>query len=106
MKRAILLIALVSLVALAVSFPVVLRATPQFHPVAARSCVDRYNSLLRSAKQALIAGDRATTADLLEEAKGIIPTCPALRDAGPPHAPQLAEKLASHPSGYACPREG
>ena len=106
MKLVIVFVALISLVALAVSFPGILRATPQSHPVAVRSCMDRYNSLLRSAKQALIAGDRATTADLLEEAKGIIPVCPALRDAGPSQAPLLAQKAAFHPSSNACPREG
>jgi hypothetical protein len=91
MKLAIVLLTLVLLAAFAVSFSSILSATPQPHPVAARSCVDRYNSLLKSAKQALIAGDRAATLGFLEEAKGIIPVCPALRDMGSPQAPLLAQ---------------
>jgi len=56
-------------------------------PVAAGSCVDRYNFLVKSAKTALIAGDRAATVKLLTEAQGIIPTCSALQDgASPPSA--------------------
>jgi hypothetical protein len=42
--------------------------------------VDRYNSLLKDAKGALAAGDRNTTVDLLQQAKSLIPACPALQD--------------------------
>ena len=90
-----IMLALISLLALAISFPRILPArassNPKTEPTAATSCVDRYNSLLKSAKAALIAGDRATTAGLLDDAKHIIPFCPALQDIGSPHAPLLAE---------------
>jgi len=36
--------------------------------------------LLKNAKAALAAGDRNTTVDLLQEAKSLIPACPALQD--------------------------
>lgn len=49
-------------------------------PVSAESCVDRYNSLLKSAKAALAARDRNKTVDLLQQAKSLIPACPALQD--------------------------
>jgi len=93
MKLALVLVAVFSLVALAITAPLILPARASSKPKpeqAANSCVDRYNSLLKSAKTALIAGDRAATADLLEEAKGIVPMCPALQDLGSPQNPLLA----------------
>src|SRR5215470_17233471 len=91
MKLASVLFAIISLIALALILPRILPAKassdPERKPIAASSCVDRYNSLLRSAKAALIAGDRAATADLLERAKGIVPMCPGLNDRGSRRAP-------------------
>ena len=99
MKLALVLLALISLLALAISVPRILpmgaSSNPNPQPVAAASCVDRYNSLLESAKAALIAGDRATTAGLFEEAKRIIPFCPALQDIGSPQAPLFAENACN-----------
>jgi len=95
MKLALVLLALISLFALAIRFPRILPAgassNPKPEPVAATSCIDRYNSLLESAKAALIAGDRATTAGLLEKAQRIIPFCPTLQDTGSSQASLLAE---------------
>src|SRR5215470_6661564 len=94
MKSASVLLALGSLIALAISLPRILPAraslNPDPKPVAASACVDRYNSLLRSAKAALIAGNRAATADLLGEAQRVIPMCPALHDGRSPRAPLFA----------------
>jgi len=59
-------------------------------PVQARTSEDRYNSLLKNAKTALIAGDRATTVDLLEQAKHMILTCPALQDGASPETVLLS----------------
>jgi|ERR1700730_11724019 hypothetical protein len=93
--KPLVLLALISLLALAISVPRILPAgassNPKPEPVTATSCVDRYNSLLESAKAALTAGDRATTTGLLEEAKRIIPFCPGLQDIGSPQTPLLAE---------------
>jgi hypothetical protein len=90
MKPTLVLLALASLVALATSLPRTLPARAPSNqkpePVATGSCVDRYNSLLKSAKAALIAGNRAATADLLQEAQRIIPICPDIRDGGSPQA--------------------
>ena len=99
MKPALVLVALIALVALGVSVTRILPARASSHPnphhVATNSCVDRYNSLLKSAKQALIAGDRAATVGFLEEAKGIIPVCPALQDAGSMRTPLSAENVGA-----------
>ena len=62
-------------------------------PVAATSCVDRYNGLLKNAKEALIAGDRSTTVGLLQEAQRVIAVCPALRDLGSPQISLFAENV-------------
>jgi len=43
-------------------------------------CADRYDILLRAAKAALYAGDRATTVGLLKKARQLISVCPALQD--------------------------
>jgi hypothetical protein len=94
MKLALVLLALISLVALAMSVPRILPArassNPKPEPVAASSCVDRYNALLKTAKATLIAGDRSATVDLLEEAKRLVPVCPALQDVGSSQAALLA----------------
>jgi hypothetical protein len=58
-------------------------------PVSTESCVDRYNSLLKNAKTALTAGNRAATVDLLEQAKQMLPACPALQDGPSPHTLRL-----------------
>jgi hypothetical protein len=62
--------------------------------------VDRYNSLLRSAKQPLIAGNRAASADLLEQAERIIPVCPPIQDGGSPHAPLFTMDSCSAASAH------
>jgi hypothetical protein len=59
-------------------------------PVQARTSEDRYNSLLKNANTALIAGDRATSVDLLEQAKHMILTCPALQDGASPETVLLS----------------
>ena len=46
----------------------------------AGGCADRYNILLKTAKAALSAGDRATTVDLLKKARQLVSACPALQD--------------------------
>jgi len=62
----------------------------QIDPVAAMSCVDRYNSLLKSGKEALIAGDRAGAVHLLLQAKRMLASCPGLQDGSTQQAPALA----------------
>ena len=84
MKPVLFALALLSLVGLASGLTHVVPARASSNstvePVSERSCVDRYNSLLNSAKAALSAGDRATTVHLLERAKTLIPACPGLQD--------------------------
>jgi hypothetical protein len=79
MKLTVVLVGSILQVGSAMSFPRILPAQtskPEPEPVAASSCIDRYSSLLKGAKTALIAGDCAATADLLEQAKRMVPTCP------------------------------
>jgi hypothetical protein len=84
MKPTLIVLAFISLAGLAIVLvrlvPARASSNPVVEPVRAGTCVDRYNSLLKNAKTALIAGDRATTLNLLEQAKHMIPTCPALQD--------------------------
>src|SRR5260370_6652204 len=94
MKTTLIVLAFISLAGLAI---VVVRLGParassnlQVEPVRAGTCVDRYDSLLKNAKKALIAGDRAATIDLLEQAKHMIPTCPALQDGVSPETALLS----------------
>jgi hypothetical protein len=90
MKATLVVLALVSVAGLAIFSPRILTArtasNPGIQPATVSSCVDRYNSLLKDAKGALVKGDRATTVDLLEQAERLIPDCPALRDAASPNA--------------------
>jgi hypothetical protein len=96
MKPILVLFALVALAVIAVTLPRILPARAssnvelKIEPAAAVTCVDRYNSLLRSSKKALIAGDRAATVELLLQAKRILTSCPALRGGSSPPAPALA----------------
>jgi len=84
MKPILAVLAFISLAGLALALPrtVPARASSNsaVEPVPAQTCVDRYNALLKEAKGALSAGDRNTTVDLLQQAKRLIPACPALRD--------------------------
>jgi hypothetical protein len=93
MKLARIPLALISLIALAMSFtrisPTRVSSKPKAAQIGASSCVDRYNSLLKSAKAALIAGDRVGTVDFLNDAKRLFPVCPALGDMGSAQAPLL-----------------
>jgi hypothetical protein len=86
MKPVLVLLALISLVALVISWPGTLPvralSKPEPQPVIVGSCVNHYNSLLKSAKAALIAGNRAATVEILEEARRIVPNCPDIRDGG------------------------
>jgi hypothetical protein len=88
MKPTLIILAFISLAALAIAFPRIVPArassNPGAEPVSTESCVDRYNSLLKNAKTALTAGDRAATVDLLEQAKQMLPACPALQDGAAP----------------------
>ena len=93
MKLALIPLALISLIALAMSFagtwPAKASSNHEAEQIAAGSCVDRYNSLLKSAKAALIAGDRKETVGFLAEAKSLVPVCPALREIGSLGTPLL-----------------
>jgi hypothetical protein len=82
MKSTLIALAFISLAGLAiVSLRLVpARAAARAVPVSEGSCADRYNSLLQNAKTALVIGDRAATVDLLEKAKHMLSTCPALKD--------------------------
>jgi hypothetical protein len=88
MKPILILLAFISLAGVAIAFLRIVPARASSNPGAARvsteSCVDRYNSLLKNAKTALTAGDRAATVDLLEQAKQMLPGCPALQDGASP----------------------
>jgi hypothetical protein len=94
MKSTLLVLALISLVGFAIVFvrlvPARASSNSWVEPVQAGSCVDRYNSLLKNAKSALIAGDRATTLNLLEQAKDVMPTCPALQNNPSPDTVMLS----------------
>src|SRR5216683_1378330 len=96
MKPIFVSFAFISLALIAVTLPRILPArvsssgVPQIDAAAAMSCVDRYNSLLKSGKEALIAGDRAGTVDLLLQAKRILASCQALQDGSSRQAPALA----------------
>ncbi len=83
MKPILVVLAFTSLAGLALALPrtVPARASSnsRVDPVQAQNCVDRYNSLVKAAKGALAAGDRSRTVDLLEQAKNLIPACPALQ---------------------------
>ena len=94
MKPFLIVLAFISLAAFAI---ILLRLVPArassnsgIEPVRAGTCVDHYNSLLKTAKAALIAGDRATTLNLLEQAKHMIPACPGLRDGTSPETVLLS----------------
>lgn len=76
MKPSLTVLAFVSLIGLAAF---ILRLVPTrshagFEPVRAASCEDHYNFLLKSAKTALLTGDRVTTVHLLEQAERMGPT--------------------------------
>jgi hypothetical protein len=73
------LLALLAVV-VARQMPATASVNPGVPTQSARSCVDRYNSLLEGAKADLAAGDRAATVDLLQRAKGMISSCPGLQD--------------------------
>jgi hypothetical protein len=97
MKPTVIILAFISLAGLGIIFVrlVPARASSAFSTSGIRSvregtCVDHYNSLLNNAKSALVAGDRATTLDLLEQAKHMMPTCPALRDGAAPETVLLS----------------
>jgi hypothetical protein len=94
MKPTLIILAFVSLAALAMNFTrnVPARASTNLgtEPVSEGSCVDRYNSLLKKAKTALIVGDRAATVHLLEQAKQMLPTCPALQEGTTPETVLLS----------------
>jgi hypothetical protein len=90
MKPAIIVIVFISLAGLAIILARFVNArafsassSSGIERVRAGTCIDRYNSLLKNAKRALVTGDRATTLDLLEQAKHMIPTCPALQNESP-----------------------
>jgi hypothetical protein len=89
MKPILIILAFISLAGLAIAFPRIVPArassNPGAEPISTKSCVERYNSLLKNAKTALTAGDRAATVDLLEQAKQMLPACPALQDGPSPH---------------------
>src|SRR6266851_2830171 len=94
MKPTLIILAFVSLAALAMSFtrnvPARASTNPGAEPVSDGSCVGHYNSLLKNAKTALTAGDRAATVDLLEQAKQMLPTCPALQEGTTPETVLLS----------------
>ena len=94
MKLTLIVLAFISPAGLAIAFPRIVparaSANPGAEPISSESCVDRYNSLLKNAKTALIAGDRATSVDLLEQAKHMILTCPALQDGASPETVLLS----------------
>jgi hypothetical protein len=95
MKPILVVATLILLAGLAVSFGRILPARASSNPrtqpvVATESCVDRYNLLVKSAKAALIAGDRAATVKLLTEAQRIIPICSPLQDGTSPQAAFLS----------------
>jgi hypothetical protein len=94
MKLTLVVLSFISLAGLAIFVARILPArassNPRSEPVAAESCMDRYNYLVKSAKAALIAGDRAATVNLLSQAERIIPSCPALQDGASPQAAMLS----------------
>ena len=83
MKPILLVLALISLgglvLALARTVPARASSNSGVEPVQTQTRVDRYNSLLKGAKGALAAGARSSTVDLLQQAKNLIPACPALQ---------------------------
>jgi hypothetical protein len=83
MKPILVVLTVISLaglgLALARTVPARASSISGVEPVQAETCVDRYNSLLKGAKGALAAGDRSRTVDLLQQAKELIPACPALQ---------------------------
>jgi hypothetical protein len=92
MKPTLIVLAFISLAGLAMIFPHLMPArasSNSVEPVRAGTCVDRYNSLLKNAKTALTAGDRAGAVDLLEQAKHMIPACPALQNGTSPQTVSL-----------------
>lgn len=84
MKPILVILAVISAAGFAIIFvrlaPARAASNSAIERVRAVTCVERYNSLLKNAKAALITGDRASTLNLLEQAKHLMPTCPALRD--------------------------
>jgi hypothetical protein len=106
MKPTVIILAFISLAGLGITFVrlVPARASSAFSTSGTESvregtCVEHYNSLLNNAKLALIAGDRATTLNLLEQAKHMTPTCPALKgDAAPEPVLLSSEQFASKAS--------
>ncbi len=84
MKPILVVVAFISLTGLALALartvPARASSNSTVEPARAETCVDRYNSLLKSAKGALAAGDRNKTVDLLQQANGLIPACPALQN--------------------------
>ncbi len=107
MKSMLVVLAFISLAGMAVLCARIMPARavfPRTGLLAAESCVDRYNSLVKNAKAALIAGDRAATIHLLAQAERIIPVCPALRDAGSQPSALLSLNAGQEP--YAAGRAG
>lgn len=109
MKRLLVLLVLLSLTALGASVPWILSARAsssrefKVAPAAAMSCVDRYNSLLKSGKAALIRGNRAASVDALLRAERLLESCPALQDGSSRQAPALVLDMPSGSVGV--PRE-
>jgi hypothetical protein len=54
------------------------------------TCVERYNTLLMQAKEAVTTGDRAATVEFLHQAKRVLARCPALQNGSSPRAAALA----------------
>jgi hypothetical protein len=92
MKPTLIALALISLAGIAMTFPHLMPAraySNSVEPVRMGTCVDHYNSLLKNAKTALTTGDRAGAADLLEQAKNMLPSCPALQNGASPQTLRL-----------------
>jgi hypothetical protein len=92
MKPTLIALVLISLAGLAVIFPHLMPARASSNseePVRAGTCVDRYNSLLKNAKTKLSTGDRGGAVDLLEQAKNMLPSCPALQNGASPQTVRL-----------------
>ncbi len=102
MKPLFVIFTLLSGMALAASLPWILparaslsRELKEVDPAAAISCVDRYNSLLKSGKAALIKGDRAASVNALLQAERMLASCPALQDGSSHQAPALVLDMSS-----------
>lgn len=108
MKQTAPALALFSLLILIFGFGSISRAASGTgsESVSGASCIDHYNSLLQRAKAALSAGNRSEAVVFLEEARRLLPVCPALQNGAFPQRTMLSLNCACDASAGGSSHSG